>query len=219
MTLRRVCGWGILQPASPMVLGWAPQETSVSHPNFICTHWKLDSIHTVEVSSSMALFKPVGQIQPQWPWLHKQALCWGLRQGDSSNGQMSCVVTSYVCWCVGDFLGSHMMGKWGVGDVLSSANIFLLIPSTTFLQLPTSLAHCHHQLLLHLFVPCLNSRDTSSLFKKIFQLGGMWDLKEKIPWPGGEPVLPVLEAWSLKHWTPREVLEYKFFIQGIPCHH
>jgi len=71
MTLRRVCGWGILQPASPMVLGWAPQMTSVSHPNFTCTHWKLESIQTVEVCSSTALFKPVGQIQPQWPWLHK----------------------------------------------------------------------------------------------------------------------------------------------------
>lgn len=87
------------------------------------------------------------------------------------------LVTSCVCWCVGDFLGSHMMGKWGAGDALSSANIFLLIPSSTFLQLPAFLAHCHHQLLLHLFVPHLNSRNTSSFLKNIFWLAGVWDLR------------------------------------------
>lgn len=78
-------------------------------------------------------------------------------------------------WAVGDFLCMLVCwwfpwkphdGECGVGDALSSANIFLLIPASTFLQLPTSLAHCHHQLLLHLFVPCLNSRNTSSFFFK-----------------------------------------------------
>ena len=30
----------------------------------------------------------------------------------------------------------------------------------------------------------------------------MWDL---IPWPGIEPASPLLQAWSLCHWTTREV--------------
>ena len=32
---------------------------------------------------------------------------------------------------------------------------------------------------------------------------GMWDL---VPWPGIEPRHPALGAWSLSHWTTREVL-------------
>lgn len=55
-----LCGWGTLQPASPMVWG-SPQQTTVSYPNFTCTCWKLDSIKAVEVSSSLYLFKP------EWP--------------------------------------------------------------------------------------------------------------------------------------------------------
>ena len=31
---------------------------------------------------------------------------------------------------------------------------------------------------------------------------GMWDL---FPWPGTEPEPPTLVAWSLRHWTSREV--------------
>ena len=31
---------------------------------------------------------------------------------------------------------------------------------------------------------------------------GMWDL---IPWPGIEPSFPALGAWSLSHWTTREI--------------
>ena len=30
----------------------------------------------------------------------------------------------------------------------------------------------------------------------------MWDL---VPWPGINPVPPVVEAWNLSHWTAREV--------------
>ena len=33
---------------------------------------------------------------------------------------------------------------------------------------------------------------------------GMWDL---VPRPGMEPVLPALGAWSLTHWTIREVAQ------------
>lgn len=51
--------WGhggeILQPSFPVVLGWASQQTTIS-----CMHWELDSIKTVEVSSSLAWFKPDG---------------------------------------------------------------------------------------------------------------------------------------------------------------
>ena len=31
---------------------------------------------------------------------------------------------------------------------------------------------------------------------------GMWDL---VPWPGIKPGPPALQAWSLSHWTTREV--------------
>ena len=31
-----------------------------------------------------------------------------------------------------------------------------------------------------------------------------------LPWPGIEPVLPEVEAWSLHHWTPKEVPEEYF---------
>ena len=31
---------------------------------------------------------------------------------------------------------------------------------------------------------------------------GMWDV---VPWPGIEPGLPALGAWSFSHWTTREV--------------
>ena len=33
---------------------------------------------------------------------------------------------------------------------------------------------------------------------------GIWDL---VPWPGLEPGFPALGAWSLSHWTTREVPE------------
>ena len=32
------------------------------------------------------------------------------------------------------------------------------------------------------------------------------------PWPGIEPVSPAVEAWSLNHWTTRDVLI--FFLNG-----
>ena len=39
---------------------------------------------------------------------------------------------------------------------------------------------------------------------------GMWDL---VPWPGIEPGSPVLETWSLSHWTTREVPKLLFKVQ------
>lgn len=42
----------ILQPSFPVGLGWASQQATI--------HWELDSIKTVEVSSSLAWFKPDG---------------------------------------------------------------------------------------------------------------------------------------------------------------
>ena len=43
---------------------------------------------------------------------------------------------------------------------------------------------------------------------------GMWDL---VPWPGMEPRSPALGAWSLSHWTAREVTVY-FFLHHIWRH-
>ena len=35
-----------------------------------------------------------------------------------------------------------------------------------------------------------------------------------VPWPGIEPMPPAVEAWSLNHWTAREVLTF-FFVKYI----
>ena len=37
---------------------------------------------------------------------------------------------------------------------------------------------------------------------------GTWDLA---PWPGIKPRSPALGAWSLSHWTTREVPRFAFF--------
>ena len=37
---------------------------------------------------------------------------------------------------------------------------------------------------------------------------GIWDI---VPWPGIKPRPPTLEAWSLSHWTTREVLRINNF--------
>ena len=48
-----------------------------------------------------------------------------------------------------------------------------------------------------------------SLVTAIWTLNGnMWDL---VPWPGIEPEPSAFGAWSLSHWTPREVLTTVFF--------
>ena len=44
--------------------------------------------------------------------------------------------------------------------------------------------------------------------------GGMWDL---VPWPGIEPEPPALGAWSLSHWTTREVPELHTLKGQILC--
>ena len=52
---------------------------------------------------------------------------------------------------------------------------------------------------------CLNSSKWIYIYIYIAALGlsySMWDL---VPWPGIEPGPPALGAWSLSHWTTREV--------------
>ena len=41
---------------------------------------------------------------------------------------------------------------------------------------------------------------------------GMWDL---VPWPGIKPGSPALGAWSLNHWTTREVSHTSILAQRI----
>ena len=38
----------------------------------------------------------------------------------------------------------------------------------------------------------------------------MWDLNSPSKEPGIETMPPALRAWSLKHWTAREVSDYIF---------
>ena len=46
---------------------------------------------------------------------------------------------------------------------------------------------------------------------KIFSCS-MWD---RVPWPGIEPWLPVLGAWSLSHWTTREAPAWSFLFLAL----
>ena len=43
-------------------------------------------------------------------------------------------------------------------------------------------------------------------------LSGMWAL---VPWPGIKPAAPALKAWSLNHWTTREV---PYWYRLLPDH-
>ena len=43
---------------------------------------------------------------------------------------------------------------------------------------------------------------------------GMWDL---FPWSGIKPMPPALAAWSLSHWTTREVLTHCFWSSPSVC--
>ena len=36
-----------------------------------------------------------------------------------------------------------------------------------------------------------------------------------VSYPGIEPTPPALEAWSLNHWTPREVPEYNLLLPPL----
>ena len=38
-----------------------------------------------------------------------------------------------------------------------------------------------------------------------------------VPRPGSEPSIPEVEAWTLNHWTAREV-PYTFFFLSLPSH-
>ena len=57
--------------------------------------------------------------------------------------------------------------------------------------------------------------------RRIFSCGmgtlscNMWDLA---PWPGIKPRPPVLEAWSLSHWTTREVPHIFFIHSSVDGH-
>ena len=41
-----------------------------------------------------------------------------------------------------------------------------------------------------------------------------WHVESEFPWSGMEPVSPVVEVWSLNHWTTREIPLFFFFPQA-----
>ena len=47
-----------------------------------------------------------------------------------------------------------------------------------------------------------------------FQFFGcaMWHVGIIVPQPGIEPMPPAVEAWSLNHWTAREVPKFFYFL-------
>ena len=50
---------------------------------------------------------------------------------------------------------------------------------------------------------CTTGFSCSVCFWFIWPPPAAWGIS--VPWPGIEPMTPALEAWSLNHWTPREV--------------
>lgn len=124
----------------------------------------MDSIQTSEVYPlPLPHSNQRGHIQPRWPWRPKRAPSWGLMHGDASSSQRGRV--GGFCSSISLKAAGWGGREWRVGGALWSAIRLLLIPLTTFLRLPTSPTHCHHQLLLPLFVPCLKRRNTDSLFR------------------------------------------------------
>ena len=73
-------------------------------------------------------------------------------------------------------------------------NIFAYIPCISF----TVRQHYQKYLFLKLIVLC-HMQDLSSLDRIL------------VPWPGIEPMPLEVEAWSLNHWTSREVPEALLF--------
>ena len=55
------------------------------------------------------------------------------------------------------------------------------------------------------YARCPTSPNSLHLFWFVF-LPHLVTLKILVPWPGIEPMLPAMEAWSFNHWTTREVL-------------
>ena len=54
-------------------------------------------------------------------------------------------------------------------------------------------------------------KDVKCFFFFLATPGGVWDLSSR---PGIEPTLPAVEAWSLNHWTAREVPRMLRFHEG-----
>ena len=54
----------------------------------------------------------------------------------------------------------------------------------------------------------------SSLWHEDFLVAAC--MRDLVPQPGIEPRPPVLGAWSLTHWTTREV-PWPDFLQGLQC--
>ena len=75
------------------------------------------------------------------------------------------------------------------------------------LRPPAALPNIHHCYRLHLFY---------FIFKKYLFIylavpGLSCGMRDLVPWPGIEPGPPALGAWSLNHWTIKEVPDFFIF--------
>ena len=79
--------------------------------------------------------------------------------------------------------------------LLNILNTLLGTPS--FLQNPSSTAqhYCMHEAKFPIH----------TIFYFLAMPHSMWNLSSR---PGIEPMAPEVEAWSLNHWTPKEVPHY-----------
>ena len=83
---------------------------------------------------------------------------------------------------------SQMLYPLQTLDSLFPANLLLLLPSPSCIREK----HCFFFFLIFIFSPC---RVACGIL---------------VPQPGIEPVPPAVKAWSLNHWTTREVLLFNY---------
>ena len=106
---------------------------------------------------------------------------------------------------------------------LKYSSVYMSIPSSLTIPSSHSVMKHYHSCLFKNFIYLFGYAESewqlagSSIFvaaRGIFSCGmqtlsyGTYDL---IPWSGMEPGSPTLGAWSLSHWTPREVPHHTLF--------
>ena len=110
------------------------------------------------------------------------------------------------------FLPGESHGQWN----LAGYSLWGRKESNMIEQLST---HAHsaylnyylNKILSYLAMPCLSMWGLQSSLWRVGSLVASWELLvaacgNLVPWPGIEPRSPALGAWSLSHWTTREVM-------------
>ena len=109
---------------------------------------------------------------------------------------------SFVTWCVCAWYSLDRLLAWSSTPVSFTSDLFSLILCHLLKSGTWILGYLNYFFFFFLLI--LFIYDLAALGLSC----GTWDL---VPWPGTEPLPPSLGAWSLSHWTTREVPNYFFF--------